>query len=81
MKVMYEDDIPTDTEELGTDQYDSEDLSNVFSGPTAEGDSVRIWGLLPKYMENTRSSHDMYGKPCIPHFPLYLPVLLSASYL
>ena len=34
--------ISPQTEELGSDQYDSEDSTDVFIGPTAEGDFVRL---------------------------------------
>ena len=40
-EAMYKVDISTDTEGLGTDQYDSEDLSVVFIGPAA-GDFVLL---------------------------------------
>ena len=39
---MYEVDVPTDTQGLRTDQYDSEDSSDVFIGPAAGGDFVRL---------------------------------------
>ena len=39
-KAMYEVDIPTDTEEQGTDQCDSKDLLDVFAG-LAAGDFAR----------------------------------------
>ena len=39
---MSEVDVSTGTEELGTDQYDSEDLSGVFIGPATKGDFVRL---------------------------------------
>ena len=39
---MYEKDIPTDTEDSGTDQYGSEDSSDVSIGPATEGDYVRL---------------------------------------
>ena len=35
-------DIPTDTDELGPYQYDSEDSSDVFTGPPAEGYFVTL---------------------------------------
>ena len=41
-EAMYEVDIPTDTEELGTDQYYSEDSLNIFIGLAIEGDLVRL---------------------------------------
>ena len=40
-EAMYEVDTPIDTEELGTDQYDSEDSSDVFISPAAEGDKLQ----------------------------------------
>ena len=46
-EAMYEVDIPTDTKELGTDQYDSEDSSDMFPGP-ATGDFVILQGDLSK---------------------------------
>ena len=32
-----------------------------------------------KSMDNTRNFHNMFGKSCLVHSLLYLPVLLSAS--
>ena len=40
--AMYEEDILTDTEEQETDQGDSEDSSDVFIDPSAEGDFGRL---------------------------------------
>ena len=42
MKRLYEVDFPIDSEEQGTDQYDSADSSDVFIGSAAEGDFVRL---------------------------------------
>ena len=39
---MYKVDTPTDTEELGIDQNYTEDSSDVFISPAAEGDFVRL---------------------------------------
>ena len=41
-EAMYEVDIPTDTEELGTGQYDTEGLSDMFIGPVSQEDFVRL---------------------------------------
>ena len=41
-EVVCEEDIPTDTTELGNDQYDSEETSDVFIGPVAKGYFVRL---------------------------------------
>ena len=39
--MREEEDVPTGTDWLGTDQYDSENSSDVFIGP-AKGDFVRL---------------------------------------
>ena len=41
-KAIYEEDIPKDSGEWEPDQYYSKDSSDVFVGPTAEGDFVRL---------------------------------------
>ena len=78
---MYEVDIPTDTEEQGTDQYDREDSSEVFIDPAVAGNFVRIQRYFITNMENTRTSHHLFGKPYIPHSSIHPLALLSASYL
>ena len=45
---MYEENTTTDTEEQGSDQDDSEDLSNVYIGLTTDGDIVTLQRLLSK---------------------------------
>ena len=79
--TMYDINIPTDTEELGTDQYDSEDSLVVFIGSAVEGDFLHYKETFNKSMENIRNSHSMFGKPFIPHSLLHPLVLLSTSYL
>ena len=56
-EAIYEEDIPTDTEELGTYQYDSEEPSDVLVGPAAEGDFVRLQRYFyQKYEEHKELS-------------------------
>ena len=38
--MREEEDIPTATEGQGTEQYDNEDLSDLFVGPSTERDFV-----------------------------------------
>ena len=54
---MYEVDISTHTEELGSDQYDSEDSSDMFMGLAADGDFVRLQsGIYQKCGEHKKLS-------------------------
>ena len=41
-EAMYEKDVPTDMEGPGNDQYRSKDSSDMFIGPAAEGDFMRL---------------------------------------
>ena len=41
-EALYEEDISTETEGPKTDQYDSEDSSDVFIGPDTEEDFMRL---------------------------------------
>ena len=40
--MRKEKDIPTGAEGPGTNQFDSEDSSDAFTGPATEGDFVRL---------------------------------------
>ena len=80
-EAMYEVDIPTDPQELGTEQYDSKDSLGMLIAPSVERDFVRLQETFIKSVKNTRNTHNMFGKPCIPLSPLHLLVLFSASNL
>ena len=76
---MYEVDIPTDSEEQGTDQYDCEDSSDVFIDPATEADFARLQrDFFSNYGEH-RELAQYVGKPCLPNSLLHPQVLLSAS--
>ena len=70
-EAMYEVKIPTDTEDLGTDQYDNKDSSDEFIGLVVKGNFLDYQETFIKSMENTRNSYSMFGKPCIPHSLLH----------
>ena len=79
--IQEEEHISIGTEDQKQDQYDSENSSDVFMGPDAEGDFVTLQrDFCQKYGEH-KELYNMYGKPYIPHFLLNLQVLLSPRYL
>ena len=56
-EATYEEDISTDSKEQGTDQYDRQDSLNVFVGPAAEDDFVRLQrDFYEKYGEHKELS-------------------------
>ena len=80
-EAMYQVNIPTDLEEQGTDQYDSDDLSYVFIGWAAEGDFVRLQiDLYQKYGEHKELSQYVL-EAMHTTFPITSLALFSASYL
>ena len=80
MKRLFIKKISPPAEERGTNQDYSEDSSDVFVGPGAVDDFVRLQRFI-KSMHNTKNFHNMFAKLCTLHSLMHTPVLLSASYL
>ena len=80
-ETIYEEDIPTDSEKQRTGQYGSEDLSVYLLLQLQKVTLLDCKEIFMKSMGNARNFHHLFGKPCIQHSLLHLPVLLSASFL
>ena len=74
-----EEDIPTGTKGPRTDQYDSELIRCIYR-PSSWTWFYEIAETFNESMVNAKNSHSMYGKSCVPHFPLHLEVILSTKY-
>ena len=73
-------DIPTETEGPGTDQYDSKAPWDVFMGPATKQDFIMLQrDVYQRYGEHKELSQ-YYGKPCMQHSPLHLQATLSSDY-
>ena len=53
-ETVYEEYIPTNSKEHGTDQYNSEDFSHVYVGPAAKVNFVRLQRDFMKSMKNAK---------------------------
>ena len=72
--AIYQVDSSTETEEVGNEQYFSEDSSDVFIGSAAEGHSVRLQrDFYQKYTEHKELSKYVWEAM---HAPLHPQVLL-----